>query len=111
VTVAEAAPDQSPHELPDAWTRRAGEAFADGSAFAAIRDHLGEGETQCVDWCPICRAADLLRANATPELRDQWESVQREALKTVRALIDHYLERLDAERPDPASRVEDIPIE
>jgi hypothetical protein len=65
---------------------------------------------ECVDWCPICRAADVLRATAPPELRDQWQLVQREALLTTRALIDSYLERLDSE-PDPGPRVQDIPIE
>jgi hypothetical protein len=44
-----------------------------------------------------------------PELRDQFVSLQRELLMTVRALIDWYLERLDA--PKPEARVEDIPID
>jgi hypothetical protein len=65
---------------------------------------------ECVEWCPICRAADVVRATAPPELRDQWQSVQREALLTTRALIDTYLERLDAE-PECGPRVQDIPIE
>jgi hypothetical protein len=65
---------------------------------------------ECVDWCPICRTADVLRATAPPELRDQWQSVQREALLTARALIDSHLERLDSE-PDTGPRVQDIPIE
>jgi hypothetical protein len=70
-------------------------------------------QPQCVDLCPICRGADVLRASASPELRDQWQTVQREALVTMRAMIDHYLERLDqaedAARNGP--RVQDIPIE
>ncbi len=65
---------------------------------------------ECVEWCPICRAADVLRATAPPELRDQWQAVQREALLTTRALIDTYLERLDGDR-EREPRVEDIPIE
>jgi hypothetical protein len=65
---------------------------------------------ECVEWCPICRAADVLRATAPPELRDQWQTVQRDALITTRALIDNYLERLDTE-PQPGPRVQDIPIE
>lgn len=65
---------------------------------------------ECVEWCPICRTADVLRATAPPELRGQWQSVQREALLTTRALIDSYLERLDSQ-PDPGPRVQDIPIE
>ena len=91
-----------------------------GSASDPLRRHeslhealgLGEGESQCLDLCPICRAADVLRATATPEMRDQWQSVQREALETLRAFVDYYLERLD-EQPaaEPEPGVVDIPIE
>ena len=65
---------------------------------------------ECVEWCPICRAADVLRATAPPELRDQLQAVQREALLTTRALIDTYLERLDRDEQRGPS-VQDIPIE
>jgi len=70
-------------------------------------------QPQCVDLCPICRGADVLRASASPELRDQWQTVQREALVTLRAMIDHYLERLDQAEGGPRDgpRVQDIPIE
>jgi hypothetical protein len=70
-------------------------------------------QPQCVELCPICRGADVLRATGSPELRDQWQSVQREALVTMRALIDHYLERLDeAEAQATQSpRVEEIRVE
>jgi hypothetical protein len=65
---------------------------------------------ECLEWCPICRTADVLRATAPPEVRDQWQAVQREALLTTRALIDNYLERLDGDqRRGP--RVQDIPVE
>jgi hypothetical protein len=76
----------------------------------SLSEPEAEHSFECVDWCPICRTADVLRATAPPELRDQWQSVQREALLTTRALIDSYLERLDSE-PDPGPRVQDIPIE
>jgi len=70
-------------------------------------------QPQCVDLCPICRGADVLRASASPELRDQWQTVQREALVTLRAMIDNYLERLDQAEgaPRDGPRVQDIPIE
>jgi hypothetical protein len=69
------------------------------------------GELHCVELCPICRAADVLRATATPEMRDQWQSVQRDALVTMRALIDHYLERLEEAEAQPGPRIEEIPID
>ena len=83
---------------------------ATGSARRAPldREH-GEGELQCLELCPICRAADLLRATGPPELRGQLNEFQREALLTLRALLDHYIERIDGP-PNPGDRVEDIPI-
>lgn len=72
--------------------------------------HFGD-QQRCLELCPICRAADILRASAPPELREQWQTVQREALLTTRALIEHYLARLDDDQePEERSRVEDIPI-
>ena len=69
-------------------------------------------EHQCVELCPICRGAEVLRSTASPELRGQWDKVQREALVTMRAMIDHYLTRLDEYEADGGGpRVEDIPIE
>jgi hypothetical protein len=70
-------------------------------------------QPQCVELCPICRGADVLRATGSPELRDQWQSVQREALVTMRALIDHYLARLDDAEAAAADgpRVEEIRVE
>jgi hypothetical protein len=71
-----------------------------------------EHPQQCFDLCPICRGADVLRATATPEMREQFASVQREALVTMRALIDHYLERLDEDEAENAGpRVEEIHID
>ena len=70
-----------------------------------------EDQLQCVELCPICRGADVMRATASPEIRTGWQSVQREALLTMRTMIDHYLERLDGAGAGDAPRVEEIPIE
>ena len=63
-----------------------------------------------MELCPICRTADVLRAGGAPDLRGQFDEVSREALLTMRSLIDHYLERIDAQ-PDGGGRVEQIPID
>jgi hypothetical protein len=68
-------------------------------------------EHHCVELCPICRGAEVLRATSSPELRGQWQSVQREALVTMRTLIDHYLERLDEYESERPPKVEEIPID
>lgn len=44
-----------------------------------------------------------------PELRTQLEGAQRDALVAMRALLDHYIDRIDGQAQG-ASRVEDIPI-
>jgi hypothetical protein len=52
---------------------------------------------------------DALRLAAPADLQDRLTALIREALLTLRALIDRYLERLDQA---PAERkVEDIPID
>ena len=52
---------------------------------------------------------DALRLAAPADLQDRLTALIREALLTLRALIDHYLERLDA--PPGERKVEDIPID
>ena len=84
---------------------------ADDLTFEALREHFAEGDTQCVEWCPLCRGADLWREHATPELREQWSAVQREALLAVRALIDHYIERVERDEHEREPAVEEIPFE
>lgn len=68
------------------------------------------GRHECLDWCPICRTADIVRATVPPELRSQFEEIQRDALVAFRAALDHYIDRLDG-RDRPSERVEDIPIQ
>jgi hypothetical protein len=52
---------------------------------------------------------EALRLAAPADLQDRVTALVREALLTLRALIDHYLERLDA--PAGERQVENIPID
>jgi hypothetical protein len=61
------------------------------------------------DLAPLFALIDAMRSALPRELRDQFNSLVREVLLTLRALIDWYLERLGDGGPE--SRVEDIPIE
>ncbi len=61
------------------------------------------------DLSPVLAVVDALRRVVPVELQDQLNALQRELLLTIRALIDWYLERLDA-RSRPVE-VEDIPID
>jgi hypothetical protein len=91
-----------------------GQRTAQQSPSEALRELLeshGDGNLRCVELCPICRAADVLRATAPDDIKDQWQAVQREALLTMKAAIDRYVERLDAEPAERGPRVQDIPID
>lgn len=69
-----------------------------------------QAELRCLELCPICRGAELLRSGSAPALRGQLDDVGREALLTLRSLIDHYLES-GGGGADGAQRVEEIPID
>lgn len=65
---------------------------------------------ECLDFCPICRTADVLRATTPPEVREHWHGLQRELALLLRSALDAYLERSETRRAQ-AAQVEDIPIE
>jgi hypothetical protein len=91
-------------------TRPGGQRESRGPGYEAGNGHGGPGAHECIDWCPICRSAEILRSTASPELREQVQSLQRDALLTLRMLLDAYIER--GERPARrGAAVEDIPIE
>jgi hypothetical protein len=68
-------------------------------------------EHQCLEFCPICRTADVLRAAMPPEAREHWQALQRDGLLAARAMLDHYLRHLDSQPSGGGAPVEDIPIE
>ncbi|HVE67545.1 MAG TPA: hypothetical protein VNB64_03085 [Solirubrobacteraceae bacterium] len=57
----------------------------------------------------LAALVDLGRTVLPPELRAQFAELVRELLLLVRALIDWYLERVEARRKTPVE-VQDIPI-
>ena len=62
-----------------------------------------------LDFTALFVLIDVIRRAAPRELEQQFTSLIREALLTMRSLIDWYLERLDGGEREP--RVEDIPID
>ena len=62
------------------------------------------------DLGPLLSLLDAARQSVPPELSRQLLEALRELLLALRALIDWYLERLDA-APEPPAAVEDIPID
>ena len=61
------------------------------------------------DLAPLFALIEALRRPLPRELQDQFNSLLREVLLTLRALIDWYLERLD--RGERRPEVQDIPID
>jgi hypothetical protein len=62
-----------------------------------------------LDFRPLFMLIDAMRRGLPRELEDQFATLIREVLMTLRALIDWYLERLERRPGEP--RVEDIPID
>jgi hypothetical protein len=79
----------------EAWARSAREQRAQGPPLP--------------DLGPLIAILEALRRAVPVELQEQFNALQRELLLTIRALIDWYLERLEA--PELAPQVEDIPID
>lgn len=86
------------------------------------RGHHGAGQ-ECLEWCPICRSADLIRTTAPPDVRNQLEAIQNEAFNVMRAFLAAYSERTSGvwptapgrpsapERDEPEDSGTDIPIQ
>ncbi len=93
-----------------------------GQPDSGAREGGGHG---CLEWCPICRSAELFRHTVSPELRQQAESIQHEAMGVLKAFLDAYAEKAGSpgssgadghksrEEPEepPAPRVTDIPLD
>lgn len=69
----------------------------------------GDPPSPAPDLSALVALFEALRAIVPRELSDQLYALLREALLTLRALIDWYLERLDAPPAEP--RIEEIPID
>ncbi len=88
------------HRLHSDWTREWEREFRD-----APRPPRSGGP----DLAPLFAIAEALRRGVPRELEAQFNSLLREVLLTLRALIDWYLERLD--RREHAPEVEEIRID
>ena len=62
-----------------------------------------------LDLSPLFVLLDAVRRGVPRDLQDQFTTLVRESLLTLRALIDWYLERLD--RPRRGPEVEEIRID
>jgi hypothetical protein len=88
---------------------RAGRSRSDesGEAGAGTSDAGQEaaGEPHaCLEWCPICRSADLLRATTPPEAIGQVQAIQQEAVNVLKAFLAAYGDRGGPQGPDAQGR-------
>ena len=86
------------------------------------REGLGSGQ-ECLDWCPVCRSADLIRTAAPHDVRNQLEAIQGEAFNVLRAFLAAYSEKTsgvwpgtqadpsDSDPEGPEGTATDIPIQ
>lgn len=88
---------------PPRWDEVDWDTWVPGATTPPPRPHSGP------DLAPLFALIDVMRSALPRELRDQFNTLVREVLLTLRALIDWYLEKLGPGQPD--ARVEDIPIE
>jgi hypothetical protein len=59
-----------------------------------------EGQ-HCLEWCPICRSADIVRATTSPEAIGQVQAIQNEALGVLKSFLAIYAERTGQAGRDP----------
>ncbi|HTU15029.1 MAG TPA: hypothetical protein VMF31_07520 [Solirubrobacterales bacterium] len=69
-----------------------------GDETAEATEAQGHG---CLEWCPICRSAELLKGATSPEVREQIHAIQSEAIQVFKAFAAAYSERT---AEDPFSR-------
>ena len=67
---------------------------------SAGNDAVEDGH--CLEWCPICRSADLFRTTVSPELKQQAESIQHEAFGVLKAFLDAYADKTGEHGPASA---------
>lgn len=89
-----------PQQDPDGGPERGRPDPAATGAGPSGGPHGSHGE--CLEWCPICRSTELFRNTVTPEIREQAEALQREAVQIFRAFLTAYAERTGG--PGPAAR-------
>lgn len=80
------------------------------SAKAGSEGPDGQGHgAECLEWCPICRSAELFRHTVSPELRQQAESIQHEAIGVLKAFLDAYADKSGNSSPGGSSGPEPSP--
>jgi hypothetical protein len=91
-------------------SRSQGSGETGGSTSDAGQETAGDSHA-CLEWCPICRSADLLRATTPPEAIGQVQAIQQEAVNVLKAFLTAYGERGGTGGTDAQGRTGDRPRE
>jgi len=76
---------------------------ADDAGEASGEPQKGHGHGhECLEWCPICRSVEMLGTATSPEVRQQFQAIQNEAMQVMKAFVTAYTERTSQEASNPA---------
>ena len=107
--------NQSEHEPPPGADRFWGQFSQAGKKKGAEPEDEPANESQaasgepsehgheCLEWCPICRSAEILRHAATPEAAQQILTLQKEAATVLKAFVVAYSDKIDDFAGKPAA--------
>jgi hypothetical protein len=71
----------------------AGRTHAEEEPAAAEAEQPREDGQHCLEWCPICRSADIVRATTPPDAIGQVQAIQNEAIGVLKSFLAIYAER------------------
>jgi hypothetical protein len=71
---------------------KAGRSRADDEPRPPEPEAGSEEGPHCLEWCPICRSADIVRATS-PEAIGQVQAIQNEAVNVLKSFLAIYAER------------------
>ncbi len=72
---------------------KAGRTHAEEEAPPPQPEERQEEGQHCLEWCPICRSADIVRATTSPDAIGQVQAIQNEAIGVLRSFLALYAER------------------
>jgi len=72
---------------------KAGRTHAKEEPAAPESEAAREEGQHCLEWCPICRSADIVRATTSPDAIGQVQAIQNEAIGVLKSFLAIYAER------------------
>jgi hypothetical protein len=75
---------------------KAGRSRAEEETRAAEPEQPPAEGQHCLEWCPICRSADIVRATTPPDAIGQVQAIQNEAVGVLKSFLAIYAERSGA---------------